>query len=109
MKKLVGSLSILFLFFMFSCGSGPETADEQEAHDEVEMLEREVEADDQEVRERSTRGETEVRERSIAGDKQQEAEKKPIERIRIDPEENKEQPELQLEKKEEPQLEIERP
>ncbi len=109
MKKLVGSLSIVFLFFMFSCGSGPETADEQEVHEEVEVIEKEVEEYEQEVKERSIKEEAEVKERSIAGEKEQAAEKKPVERIRIDPEDEKEQPGLELEKIEEPQLEIERP
>lgn len=92
---------------MFACGSGPETADEQEVHEEIEMIEDEVY--DQEVKERTIKEEAEVRERSVAGDKDQAAEKKPVERIRIDPEEEKEQPELQQQKEDEPELQIESP
>lgn len=108
MKRLVGLLTIGIFFFMFSCGSGPDTADEQDTAVEVEIIENEVEEKEKEVKERSSRQDPGVRERSITGDKDQAAEKKPVERIRIEPEE-KDEPELQLQKKEEPELQIERP
>ncbi len=108
MKKLGGLLTIGIFFFMFSCGSGPDTADDQDTPEEVEIIENEVEEKEKEVKERSSRQDPEVKERSMAGDKDQAAEKKPVERIRIEPEE-KDEAELQLQKKEQPELQIERP
>ncbi len=106
MKKLCRMLPVVFLFFLFSCGSQPDASDDNDTPSEVEMTEKEVE---EEVKERSVKGDQEVvKERSIAGDKNQDAEKKPLERIRIEPEE-KEQPEFQIQKKDEPVLENEQP
>ncbi len=97
MKKIVGSLSIVFLFFMFSCGSGPETADEQEVQKEVEFFEQEIEEVKMDTEKKPTDEDQPLIERSAGKDKEKVGEEKMIERRQADP--KKEEPELQLNKK----------
>ncbi len=68
MKKLIGSLSIVFLFFLFSCGQRPETADDQKVYEEAEMLDKEAEMVEREVGGRSPATDLLEEERQAAGE-----------------------------------------
>ncbi len=68
MKKLIGSLSIVFVFFLFSCGPRPETADDHKVYEESEILDKEAGMVEREVGERSPATDLLEEERQAVGE-----------------------------------------